>query len=95
MPERAVTNGEILQELMDISGPFLDACRSWMRALHISYNFLRNVVYRNILILNAEFNYEYRGPIKSPDEFAYRFADRSCQRLCVSLSRTEESGCWC
>lgn len=52
----------------------LDACLSWLRALHISYNFLKNGVYRNIMILNAEFNYEYHAPIKTPEEVAYRFA---------------------
>ncbi len=52
----------------------LDACLSWMRALHISHNLIKNGVYRNIMILNAEFNYEYHGPIKSLDEVAYRFA---------------------
>ena len=52
----------------------LDACLSWMRALHISYHFIKNGVYKNIMVLNAEFNYEYHGPIKSPDEVAFRFA---------------------
>ena len=53
----------------------LDACLSWMRALHISYHFLRNGVYKNIMILNAEFNQVYRNmAIKDPDEVAYRFA---------------------
>jgi 3-oxoacyl-[acyl-carrier-protein] synthase III len=52
----------------------LDACLSWMRALHIGYHFIQNGVYKNIMVLNAEFNYEYHGPIKNPDEVAYRFA---------------------
>jgi 3-oxoacyl-[acyl-carrier-protein] synthase III len=52
----------------------LDACLSWMRALHIGYHFIKNGVYKNIMVLNAEFNYEYHGPIKNPDEVAYRFA---------------------
>lgn len=52
----------------------LDACLSWMRALHISCNFLKTGVYKNIMILNAEFNYEYHGPIKAVDEVTYRFA---------------------
>lgn len=52
----------------------LDACLSWMRALHISHNFLKNGVYKNIMILNSEFNQEYKGPFKSPEVVPYRFA---------------------
>jgi len=54
----------------------LDACLSWLRALHVAHHFLKNGVYRNILVLNAEFNSrEYRDyAIKHPDELEYRFA---------------------
>jgi len=54
----------------------LDACLSWMRALHVAYHFLKNGAYRNILVLNAEFNFtEYIDcAIKDPDELEYRFA---------------------
>jgi len=53
----------------------LDACMSWLRALHVSYNFLKNGVYKNIMVLNAEFNKSYeKWGIKSIDELAYRFA---------------------
>ena len=53
----------------------LDACLSWMRALHISYHFMKNGVYKNIMIMNAEFNKSYgEFTIKHPDELAYRFA---------------------
>lgn len=54
----------------------LDACLSWLRALHIAYHFIRNGVYRNVMILNAEFNTpEYmQMAIKHPEEVAYRFA---------------------
>jgi len=53
----------------------LDACLSWMRALHVACHFLRNGVYRNIMVLNAEFNQEYNGwGISDPDELEYRFA---------------------
>jgi len=54
----------------------LDACLSWMRALHVAHHFLRNDVYRNIMVLNAEFNWpEYlKCAIKDPDELEYRFA---------------------
>jgi 3-oxoacyl-[acyl-carrier-protein] synthase III len=41
----------------------LDACASWMRALHISHSFLRNRLYQNIMILNCECNLEYGGDL--------------------------------
>jgi len=34
----------------------LDACASWLRALHIAHAFLRCGLYRHIMILNGEFN---------------------------------------
>lgn len=54
----------------------LDACLSWLRALHVAYQFVHGGVYRNVMILNAEFNTpEYmQMAIKHPDEVAYRFA---------------------
>lgn len=53
----------------------LDACLSWLRALHISHQFLKNGVYKNIMVLNAEFNYEYNAwATRSEEEVAYRFA---------------------
>ncbi|MDH4262460.1 MAG: hypothetical protein OEV78_05370 [Spirochaetia bacterium] len=40
-----------------------DACMSWIRALEISYQFLKTGRYRNILIVNGEFNaYEHGYP---------------------------------
>jgi 3-oxoacyl-[acyl-carrier-protein] synthase III len=53
----------------------LDACLSWLRALHVSCNFLQNGVYKNIMVLNAEFNTEFGDyTIKSLDEVQYKFA---------------------
>jgi 3-oxoacyl-[acyl-carrier-protein] synthase III len=53
----------------------LDACLSWMRALYISYHFLKNRAYKHILVLNGEFNAEYRNfRISHPAELDYRFA---------------------
>jgi 3-oxoacyl-[acyl-carrier-protein] synthase III len=34
----------------------LDACASWMRALHVAHTFIKQGVYRNIMILNSECN---------------------------------------
>ena len=53
----------------------LDACLSWLRALYISYHFLKNGAYKRILVLNGEFNAEYANlRITHPDQLEYRFA---------------------
>jgi acyl-CoA:acyl-CoA alkyltransferase len=53
----------------------LDACLSWLRALDVSNMFLQKGVYRNIMVLNSEFNTGYREwGIRSLDEAAFRFA---------------------
>jgi 3-oxoacyl-[acyl-carrier-protein] synthase III len=53
----------------------LDACLSWLRALYISYHFLKNGAYKHILVLNGEFNAEFANwQITHPDQLDYRFA---------------------
>jgi 3-oxoacyl-[acyl-carrier-protein] synthase III len=37
----------------------LDACASWLRAVDIAHNFLKNKVYKRVMILNCECNREY------------------------------------
>jgi acyl-CoA:acyl-CoA alkyltransferase len=39
-----------------------DACMSWIRALEISYHFLRSGRYRRIMIVNGEFNHHHGFP---------------------------------
>jgi 3-oxoacyl-[acyl-carrier-protein] synthase III len=56
----------------------LDACMSWVRAMHVAYNFLANRTYSNALIVNAEFNvYEHGLPdllkICSDEKIRYTF----------------------
>jgi len=52
----------------------MDACASWLRAIHIAQSFLATGAYRNILILNAEFNRTLgQFALRSPDEFDFRF----------------------
>jgi 3-oxoacyl-[acyl-carrier-protein] synthase III len=46
----------------------VDACMSWIRALEISYEFLKSGRYKHIMIVNGEFNM-YRG---FPDNFKIR-----------------------
>jgi 3-oxoacyl-[acyl-carrier-protein] synthase III len=53
----------------------LDACLSWLRALYISYHFLKNGAYKHILVLNGEFNAEYGNwRITDPAQLDYHFA---------------------
>ena len=41
----------------------VDACMSWVRAMHLVDNFFKNGGYRNALIINAEFNTHSGGPL--------------------------------
>jgi 3-oxoacyl-[acyl-carrier-protein] synthase III len=51
----------------------LDACASWLRAVHIARAFLDAGTYRNIMIVNAEFvaREGHRYELKSVGEFAH------------------------
>ncbi len=69
----------------------LDACLSWLRALHVAQQFLKNNLYRNILILNAEFNQEYHDwAIREPDELAFRFAQMTIGESATATILTNE-----
>ena len=72
----------------------LDACLSWLRALHVGYHFIKNGVYKNIMIMNAEFNREYGNfKINNAGEIAYRFAQltigEAATATIVSTGETE------
>ncbi|WP_458766355.1 3-oxoacyl-[acyl-carrier-protein] synthase III C-terminal domain-containing protein [Cupriavidus basilensis] len=41
----------------------IDACMSWMRAMHLSQTLLRSGAYRRIMVVNAEFNMIHGGAI--------------------------------
>lgn len=53
----------------------LDACASWMRAMHVAHAFIKNKTYKNIMILNCEFNFrEFSNfEFKSLAELEYNF----------------------
>jgi 3-oxoacyl-[acyl-carrier-protein] synthase III len=53
----------------------LDACASWLRALHIAYLFIASGTYRNVMILNSECNAREYGTFKvsSVDDLKFRF----------------------
>lgn len=35
----------------------LDACASWLRAIHVAHSFIKTGMYKNVMILNCEFNF--------------------------------------
>jgi 3-oxoacyl-[acyl-carrier-protein] synthase III len=73
----------------------LDACMSWMRSLFIAHHFLKNGVYKHILVLNGEFNSEYGTyGITSPDQLDYRFAQFTVGEAATAtiLERNGEEG---
>lgn len=55
----------------------IEACQSWLRALHVSFSFIKNKIYKNIMILNAEFVMHEHADfaIKSVDDLEYRFQE--------------------
>ncbi len=53
----------------------LDACASWLRALHLVHTLIRAGQYKNVMILNAEFNQEFANPhFKAVSELRHNFA---------------------
>lgn len=53
----------------------LDACASWLRAIHVAHSFLKTGTYKNIMILNCEFNFrEYANfEFKSVRDIEFNF----------------------
>jgi 3-oxoacyl-[acyl-carrier-protein] synthase III len=53
----------------------LDACASWMRALQVAYLYTKSGMYKNVMVMNCEFNtYEYTTTeFKSYKEIDYLF----------------------
>lgn len=58
-------------ECFDIS----DACMSWVRALHVAYQFLQTGSYNNVVVINGEFHNGIRNRFKpeSLDDLTYVF----------------------
>jgi 3-oxoacyl-[acyl-carrier-protein] synthase III len=52
----------------------MDACASWLRAVHIARAFIATGTYRNIMILNAEFGAENANfELRSLEDLEFRF----------------------
>ena len=74
-------NAAFVSKALDIRCDAFDvaeACMSWVRALHIAYNFLKNGTYSHVLVVNGEFMvYESGLPnvltIRSEDQLRYTF----------------------
>ncbi|MEU1817801.1 3-oxoacyl-[acyl-carrier-protein] synthase III C-terminal domain-containing protein [Streptomyces roseifaciens] len=72
-PASATTFQDLLGLRRATAFDILDACASWIRALHVADAFLRTGAYRNIMIVNAECNASdiYRYELRSLEEFAH------------------------
>ncbi|MGA2654509.1 MAG: 3-oxoacyl-[acyl-carrier-protein] synthase III C-terminal domain-containing protein, partial [Gammaproteobacteria bacterium] len=55
----------------------LDACMSWVRAMHLADLYLKANIYKKIMIINAEFNVlaGHDAGLGMPEVFAYHHAD--------------------
>jgi 3-oxoacyl-[acyl-carrier-protein] synthase III len=53
----------------------LDACASWLRAIHVAHSFIKTGMYKNIMIMNCEFNFrEYANfAFKSVKDIEFNF----------------------
>ena len=53
----------------------LDACASWLRAIHVAHSFIKTGMYKNIMIMNCEFNFrEYANfEFKSLKDIEFNF----------------------
>lgn len=68
----------VFQDILGLSNAtgfdVLDACASWLRAIHIARAFIDTRRYRNALILNAEFNADFEHyELRSLADLEYRF----------------------
>ncbi|OEU84845.1 MAG: hypothetical protein BA865_05520 [Desulfobacterales bacterium S5133MH4] len=53
----------------------LDACASWLRAIHVAHSFIKTGMYKNVMIMNCEFNFrEYANfEFKSVKDIEFNF----------------------
>ncbi|MEV0319909.1 3-oxoacyl-ACP synthase III family protein [Streptomyces sp. NPDC050658] len=72
-PATAVTFQDLLGLRQATAFDVLDACASWLRALDVARAYLALGVYRNIMIVNAEFGGgdEQRHELRSVEEFPH------------------------
>jgi 3-oxoacyl-[acyl-carrier-protein] synthase III len=53
----------------------LDACASWLRAIHVAHSFIKTGMYKNVMVMNCEFNFrEYANfEFKSLKDIEFNF----------------------
>jgi acyl-CoA:acyl-CoA alkyltransferase len=76
-----------------------DACMSWVRALHISYNFLANDTYSKIMIVNGEFNWHERvsstiSIIRDINQLEYNFPSYTIGEAAAATILVNSSSQW-
>jgi acyl-CoA:acyl-CoA alkyltransferase len=75
-------NAAFISGALGLAGDAFDvseACMSWVRSLHIAYNFMATGTYSTVLIVNGEFTvFEHGLPdvnlLRSPDQLRHTFA---------------------
>ncbi len=77
----------------------LDACMSWVRALHVAHNFLATRTYSRVLVVNGEFNtYEHGYPdllrIDSPEKLRYTFPALTIGEAATATVLTHSNRQW-
>lgn len=77
----------------------LDACMSWVRAVHVAYAFLQNKTYSNVLVVNSEFTvYEHGLPgilrVLSNDQLEYTFPALTIGEAATATVLTASSRRW-
>jgi 3-oxoacyl-[acyl-carrier-protein] synthase III len=77
----------------------LDACMSWVRALHIAYNFLATGAYSTVMIVNGEFSvYENGLPqvlqIRAADQLRYMFPAFTIGEAASATVLTKSPDAW-
>jgi len=68
----------VFQEMLNLKKAtcfdILDACASWLRAVHVAKSFINNGMYTNVMILNCEFNREFANfEFRSLEEIEFYF----------------------
>ena len=74
----------------------LDACASWLRAVHVGHSFLKTKMYKNIMILNCEFNtreytnYEFKSLAEIEFNFPSFTIGEAATATILSISENNE-----
>jgi len=69
----------------------IDACASWLRAFQMAYLYTRSKTYKNVMIINCEFNFKEYCSVeyKSIDEVEYYFPGHTIGEAATATILTE------